>query len=96
MRPTRKKRKRVNRKTRKTNIIGPLKKGHLTKFGYRVKKNLSIRRRALASAVKEYGSLCVFRKLNAVYVLNKNKNPGKSKIFKRDRNWIKRTYMKNK
>ena len=95
MQPTRKKRKHVKRQTRKQNKMGSLKKGHLTKFGYRVKNNLRVRRRALSEAVKRYGGLSVFRKLNAVYVLHKNKNPTKSKVFKRDRNWIKRTYMKN-
>ena len=47
---------------------------------------------ALSSAVKAYGALSVFRKLNAVYVYTRNASPSSSAIFKADRDWIKAEY----
>jgi len=73
--------------------IGPLRKGSLSRHGYGTSKSASARHRALAKAVKAEGALAVFRKLNAVMVLNKNTNPSVSAKFKADRNWVKRTYM---
>ena len=47
------------------------------------------------SVVEEYGPISIFRKLNAVYIYNKNTNPKISEIFKRDRDWIRKNYMKH-
>jgi len=73
--------------------IGQLEEGELSKFGYEhvVKLSASERHAALTKAVKKYGWLTVFRKLNAVYVLTKNTSPATSVIFLRDRNWVRRT-----
>ena len=35
--------------------------------------------------------LSLFRRLNALYVLNKNTNPGLAMRFRRDSKWIKKT-----
>jgi hypothetical protein len=74
--------------------IGPLRKGELARFGYISVKNMSEndRHKALDKAIKELGSLSVWRKLNAVYVYNKNTNPLISDIYNEDRNWVKETY----
>jgi hypothetical protein len=74
--------------------IGLLEEGELSKFGYEHVVHLSTndRHTALTKAVKEYGSLTVFRKLNAVYVLTKYTSPATSILFLRDRNWVKRTF----
>ena len=74
--------------------IGPLRKGELAKFGYTEVKNLTEkeRRKALEKAVKQFGSLSVWRKLNAIYVYTKNTNPIVSDIYNEDRIWIKNTY----
>ena len=74
--------------------IGPLRKGDLSRFGYDHVTNMSEGRRhlALASAVKAYGSLTVWRKLNALYVYTRNTAPASSAIFKADRDWIKEHY----
>jgi hypothetical protein len=48
---------------------------------------------ALASAVRVYGALSLFRKLNAVYVLTRNTAPASSAIFKKDRDWIREMYL---
>ena len=63
-------------------------KGALTKHGYSVKKSEAVRRRALASAIKEFGALSVYRKLNAQYVLRKNYDPKTAAKFKADAEWV--------
>jgi hypothetical protein len=74
--------------------IGPLRKGDLSRFGYDDVSHMTQGRRhlALASAVRAYGSLTVWRKLNAVYVYTRNTAPASSVIFKADRDWIKEHY----
>ena len=52
--------------------IGPLRKGELRRFGYESSLNREARHQALKKAIKELGSLSVWRKLNAIYVYNKN------------------------
>ena len=78
--------------------IGKLKKGELTKYGYENVNRLSTRKRRniLKKCVQEYGALSVFRKLNAVYVYNRNTNPVISDIFRKDRDWVKKTFFKSK
>ena len=80
-----------NKQTRKcVPGIGPLRHGLLAKFGYSHVASLSLHQRhtALEKAVKAYGSLSVFRKLNAVYVYSRKTAPSSSRIFKADRDWI--------
>lgn len=72
--------------------IGPLRKGDLSKYGYNVKISESDRHSALEKAVKEYGALGVYRKLDAVAKLSVRTAPGASKIFKADRDWIRSTH----
>ena len=74
--------------------IGPLRKGDLAQFGYQQVTMMSATKRhaALALAVKEYGSLTVRRKLNAIYVYTRNTAPASSAIFKADRDWVKAHY----
>ena len=85
------------RKTRKGSGrpgIGPLHKGDLAEFGYKNVATLSQKRRhlALVRAVRVYGPLSVFRKLNAVYVYTRHTAPVSSAIFKLDRDWIQEYY----
>jgi hypothetical protein len=70
------------------NGIGKLKKGELSKYNYSLKSTKLSRHRALNKAIKEYGALSVYRKLNALAVLSKNTSPPTSKTAKADRNWI--------
>jgi hypothetical protein len=74
--------------------IGTLRKGELAKHGYSKVSTLSMgaRHAALDKAIKEFGSLGVWRKLNAVYVYTRRTAPEASKIFKADRDWIRVTY----
>lgn len=74
--------------------IGPLRKGDLTQFGYDNVMSMTEGRRhlALAAAVRAYGPLTVWRKLNAVFIYTKHTSPASSRIFKADRDWIKAHY----
>ena len=74
--------------------IGPLRKGELAIFGYTSVATLSEAKRhlALGRAVRAYGALSVFRKLNAVYVYTRYTAPVSSAIFKVDRDWVKEYY----
>lgn len=74
--------------------IGPLRKGELAIFGYVNVAALSEAKRhlALGRAVRVYGALSVFRKLNAVYVYTRYTAPVSSAIFKVDRDWVKEYY----
>ena len=79
---------------RKSPGIGPLRKGELAKHGYSdvVHKSVSERHAALEKAISEFGSLGVWRKLNAVQVYTRRLSPGASKVFKADMDWIRSKY----
>ena len=68
----------------KTLGIGKLKKGDLTKFGYSAKSPERTRHSAIKKAVKKTGAITIERKLNALAVYTKNRNPKLSKEFKED------------
>jgi hypothetical protein len=74
--------------------IGPLRSGDLSRFGYDNVVDMTQGRRqlALAMAVKAYGALTVWRKLNAVYIYTRRSSPSSSRVFKADRDWIKEHY----
>jgi hypothetical protein len=74
--------------------IGPLKKGELAKYGYTNVLNMTVseRHKALDKAVNEFGSLSVFRKLNAVAIYLKRTSPSSSRIFKEDMNYIRKKF----
>lgn len=76
--------------------IGPLRSGELAKFGYShvVALPVAKRRAALTRAVKAYGSLTVWRKLNAVQVYTRRLSPASSKVFKADMDWVRLHFMK--
>jgi len=92
MAKTIKSRRNKGKRTRK-NVIGPLKKGDLTNCGYHLNKTRKMRKKSLKCAVKKYGPLSTFRKLNALTTLNKNRNPSMSKKTLKDREWVKTTYL---
>lgn len=72
--------------------IGTLKKGLLSKHGYKVKLGMSQRHTALKKAVAEYGALSVLRKLNAVAVYTHRTAPAASAIFKADMKWVRASF----
>jgi len=75
-------------------LFPTLKRGELKKFGYSTSKVTKERREALARAVKKYTPLSVFRKLNVVQILTKNRSPKSSAKFGKDKEWIKRNFLK--
>lgn len=82
--------RRKAKRIRLTPGIGPLRKGELAKFGYSNVMTLSESERhaALVKAIKAYGSLSVWRKLNAVAVYTRYTAPAASRIFTMDKDWI--------
>jgi hypothetical protein len=80
----------IHSQTRRVPGIGPLRKGELSKFGYEnvVKLSLAERKAALTKAVDAYGSLGVWRKLNAVSIYTRRISPASRKVFKADMDWI--------
>lgn len=74
--------------------IGPLKQGNLARHGYSGIASMSqdARRIALRKAVAAYGSLTVWRKLNALYVYTRRTSPKTSKTAKADMDWIRATW----
>jgi len=73
--------------------IGALKEGKLVKVGYSATKSKTARHGALKKAIKRYGALSTFRKLNAVATYTKRSSKGRSRTFKADRNWVKKSFM---
>lgn len=71
--------------------IGPLHKGELAQFGYSHRETEDVRHAALRKAAEEYGALGVYRKLDAVAKLTMRTLPAVSRIFKKDRDWVKET-----
>ena len=67
-------------------------RGALRDIGYNVNLSEKERQKVLDKAVKQYGGLSVFRKLNALYTLNKNRNPALARKFKKDAEYVKRKY----
>jgi ribosomal protein L28 len=72
--------------------IGKLRKGELIKYGYQYRLSDSLRHSALKRAIKRYGALSVYRKLDAVSKLSLRTAPDASKIFGIDRNWVRNNY----
>jgi hypothetical protein len=70
--------------------------GYLSQHGYvGVKKKTKLsRHRALMRVFRSGESpLRLFRRLHALVILFKNKDPKLSKIFKEDRDWVKKKLM---
>jgi len=68
--------------------IGPLRKGDLIKYGYSYRLPDSARHKALEKAVKAYGPLSTYHKLDAIAKLSSRIAPDASKIFMMDRDWV--------
>ncbi len=74
--------------------IGLLKQGNLSRYGYAKIADMSqdARRAALRKAVSAYGSLTVWRKLNALSVYTRRTSPDTSKKANADMDWIRATW----
>lgn len=74
--------------------IGILKKGNLMRFGYQKIAGMesTVRHSALRKAVAAYGSLTVWRKLNALSVYTRRTSPATSQAAKADMDWVRATW----
>lgn len=72
--------------------LGPLRKGELKKYGYVYLKPQHERHEALNKAIKEFGALGVYHKLDAIAKLSMRTAPEASKVFTEDRRWLRENY----
>ena len=84
------------RTRRRMSRIGPLKKGELTRLGYKATLKAPTRRRAVDKAVRKYGKVSALRKLNAVAVYTKRRSPARSRTFKSDVRYVQKKYFGKK
>lgn len=77
-------------------VIGKLKGGMLTKYGYHPVESMTARHRALMKAIKvgREKALAVFHRLHAIGTLTKRTLPTASRTYRRDRDWIRDKFMK--
>ena len=82
------------KKASKAKGIPPLKKGELTKHGYHNVKKLGVRvrRKALTSAVKEYGASKVLKKLGVLRTYHKRKAPSLAKKYYNNMKWSRKKF----
>jgi hypothetical protein len=76
--------------------IGELRKGDLIKYGYQYRLSDSSREKALVKAIAAYKAITVWHKLDAIAKLSAKHAPDASKIFSKDRNWVRLHYLKKK
>jgi Family of unknown function (DUF5771) len=68
--------------------MSQLRKGDLIKYGYQYRLADRLRHHALEKAIKVYGALSVYHKLDAVAKLSTKTAPDASAIFAKDRQWV--------
>jgi len=68
--------------------MSQLRKGDLIRYGYQYRLADRLRHRALEKAIKVYGALSVYHKLDAVAKLSVKSAPDASAIFVKDREWV--------
>lgn len=66
-----------------------VRKGGLTKYGYRLDDSETVRHQSLGKARKHIPYATLIRKLNAIRILHKNTNPTYSNKLKQDMKWLK-------
>ena len=79
-----------------TKVIGKLKGGMLTKYGYHPVEAMTNRHKALSKGIsKGEKPLSVMRRLIAISTLTKRTLPRASRIYKQDAMWIRSKYSKS-
>jgi hypothetical protein len=73
-----------------------MKKGELSRYGYNAHISEEARHAALRKAMKVYGPLSVYHKLDAITKLTMRTAPDAHKIFKADRDWVQRHFEMKK
>jgi len=72
--------------------FGPIRKGELKKYGYIYNESIEKRRDAIREAIKEFGTLGVYHKLDAIAKLSRRTVPEAAEVFRTDREWLKAHY----
>lgn len=75
---------------RPTTGISKLRKGMLTMYGYRPKFSLERRKQALMRALRKTPIGTLIKRLTAVSTLTKRTIPKVSRVYKKNRNWIRK------
>ena len=79
-----------------TKVIGKLKGGMLTKYGYHPVEAMTNRHKALSKGISlGEKPLSVMRRLIAISTLTKRTLPRASRIYKQDAKWIRSKYAKS-
>jgi hypothetical protein len=79
-----------------TKVIGKLKGGMLTKYGYHPVEAMTNRHKALSKGISQGEKpLSVMRRLVAISTLTKRTLPRASRIYKQDAMWIRTKYAKS-
>ena len=79
-----------------TKVIGKLKGGMLTKYGYHPVEAKTNRHKALSMGIsKGEKPLAVMRRLVAISTLTKRTLPRASRIYKQDATWVRSKYAKS-
>jgi hypothetical protein len=79
-----------------TKIIGKLKGGMLTKYGYHPVEAMTNRHKALSKGISQGEKpLSVMRRLIAISTLTKRTLPRASRIYKSDATWVRSKYSKS-
>ena len=74
-------------------MISIVEKGSLKKYGYSTDKAMGPRHEALERAIRKYGALSVFRKLNVQVTLRKRTQPAVRHVFAADAEWVRQQLM---
>lgn len=81
--------RKVSRRKSKSKIRIPVShSGTLTSLGYYMHDTQKKRHKALKKALKIYGYSLLMKKINLLYVYNKNKNPKIANIAQSDKKWL--------
>jgi Family of unknown function (DUF5771) len=77
-------------------VIGPLKGGMLTRYGYHPVEATTTRHKALSKGISRGEKpIAVMRRLIAISTLTKRTLPRASRIYKQDAKWIRSKYAKS-
>jgi hypothetical protein len=77
----------------KSKKLFPIHKGKLTRFGYQTHESSEARHKALKKADKAYGSVRLWRMLNAQVLFRKRLPDGNKEAFLADRNWVRENLL---
>ena len=64
--------------------------GALSRFGYAAHESMHARHAALLEAARHNGATEVVKRLNVLYIYNKNHHPALAKLFRSDLHWLQR------